>query len=56
MVSEGYQAIERRVVEKTPAESGWAEVVPFDVGAGMRRQGQGSRMQVRSRVREVGGW
>lgn len=27
--SEGYQVIGHRVVEETPAESGWAEVVPF---------------------------
>lgn len=27
--SEGYQVIGHRVVEGTPAESGWAEVVPF---------------------------
>ena len=41
LVSEGYQVIGSRVLEETPTENGWAEVVPFVVRVGMRRQGQG---------------
>lgn len=41
LISEGYQVIGRRVLGETPTENGWAEVVPFVVRVGMRRQGQG---------------
>lgn len=40
LVSEGYQVIGRKVVGETPAESGWAEVVPSLPGLGRQGQGQ----------------